>query len=148
MDPDIAGAEVARVLRTGGVFGLLWSGPDRQVGWVGDLLGRTGRPSSAEDPPVADHLARRRTLALPGHLGFTERETTVVRFNLTLDLDDLAGLAGTYSMVIVGGDRDARVREVRELARRHPEVGDGPVELPMVCRCWRVYRAEGPRPVG
>src|ERR1039458_4149713 len=56
MDPEAAGAEVARVLRVGGVFGLLWSGPDRRVDWVSDLLGRR-RVDGSEDG--AEHRQRR-----------------------------------------------------------------------------------------
>jgi len=146
MDPAITGAEVARVLRTGGVFGLLWSGPDRQVEWVSDVLGRRRRPDGQD----GGEFRRRRTMALPEHLPFTEPETTVVRFSLTVDLDDLAGLSGTFSVVIVGGgaERDARMEAVRDRARARPEIGEGRVELPMVCRCWRAYRTEGSTEAG
>ncbi|MGH9047805.1 MAG: class I SAM-dependent methyltransferase [Acidimicrobiales bacterium] len=141
MDPALAGAEVARVLRPGGVFGLLWSGPDRRVSWVNDVIRRRRRT-------LADHgdHRQRRTMVLTHELPFSTPETTVIRFSLTMDLDDLAGLSGTYSVVILGGgsERDARIAAVRERARLHPEIGDGPVELPMVCRCWRAYRTEGP----
>jgi SAM-dependent methyltransferase len=145
MDPALAGAEVARVLAEGGVFGLLWSGPDRSVPWVADLLGRRrdwpGR--AGEDP---SEFARRRTMALPPELPFTEPETTVIRFSRTVDVDDLAGLSGTFSVVIVGGgrEREARIEAVRERARANPAVGEGPIELPMACRCWRAFRTGGP----
>ena len=141
MDPAIAGADVARVLRVGGVFGLLWSGPDRRVDWVADLLGR--RRSREWGDWAAQR--RRRTMVLPEHLPFTERETTVVEFALTANVDDLAGLSGTFSIAILGGgpERDARVEAVRERARTHPALEEGTVELPMACRCWRTYRTEG-----
>jgi SAM-dependent methyltransferase len=140
MDPAIASAEVARVLRPGGVFGLLWSGPDRTVPWVADVLGRR-RPPQVQGPNAFEHR-RSRTMVLPDSLPFGERETTVIRFTTPVDLDDLSGLSGTFSVVILGGgsERDARIRAVRERARAHPEVGDGPVDLPMVCRCWRTVR--------
>ena len=142
MDPAIASAEVARVLRVGGVFGLLWSGPDRQVPWVSDLLPR--RTQGSEDG--SDHV-RRHSMVLPQQLAFSDVETRIVRFNVPVDLDDLAGLSGTYSVVIVGGDaeRDAAIEAVRERARAHPEVQEGQVELPMVCRCSRAVRIEEPR---
>jgi SAM-dependent methyltransferase len=140
MDPALASAEVARVLVVGGVFGLLWSGPDRGVEWVGDVLGRRRRPGTED----GEGFRRRRTMTLPPDLAFTEPETTVVRFSVTADLDDLAGLSGTFSVAIVGGgpERDARIAAVRERARAHPDIGEGPVELPMVCRCWRAVRTE------
>jgi SAM-dependent methyltransferase len=140
MDPAVAGAEVARVLRPGGVFGLLWSGPDRQVPWVADVLGRRREGTSA-----GSDQRRRRTMVLPDELPFSEPETTVVRFSRSADLDDLAGLSGTFSVAILGGgpEREARIAAVRERARSRPEIGEGPVELPMVCRCWRALRTEG-----
>ena len=43
MDTDQTVAEVGRVLRSGGVFGVIRNGPDRPVGWVTELLGARGR---------------------------------------------------------------------------------------------------------
>ena len=72
----------------------------------------------------------------------------MLRFSRPASRDDLAGLSGTFSVVILGGGpaRDARVDAVRERARLHPEIAEGHVELPMVCRCWRTYRTDGPVP--
>jgi len=142
MDPVLAGAEVARVLRVGGTFGLLWSGPDRRVPWVADLFGRRSAPPVGDD---TDHRARR-AMMLAASLPFSEPETTVIWTRRTISLDDLAGLAGTYSVVIVAGqsERQARMDLVRDRARS--VFGQGPVELPMACRCWRAFRTEGPVP--
>src|SRR5579863_3056278 len=38
VDEGRATAEVARVLRPGGVLGLLWNGPDRSQRWLAELL--------------------------------------------------------------------------------------------------------------
>jgi SAM-dependent methyltransferase len=144
MDPDVAGAEVARVLRPGGVFGLLWSGPDRQVPWISAIL-----PTRRSAPADQANHRRRRTMVLGDRLPFGEPETTLVRFMRMADLDDLAGLSGTYSVVILGGgpERDARIAAARErAATARPDSLDGPVELPMVCRCWRAYRTDAPPP--
>ena len=145
MDPAIAGADVARVLRVGGVFGLLWSGPDRRVEWVADLLGRRRSREWGDGAAQRQRQRQRRTMVLPAHLPFTERETTVVEFAIAANVDDLAGLSGTFSVAIVGGgpERDARIEAVRERARTHPALEEGTVELPMACRCWRAYRTEG-----
>jgi SAM-dependent methyltransferase len=144
MEPDTAGADVARVLRVGGAFGLLWTGPDRRLDWVCDLLGRR-RFQGIQD----DGHRRRRTMVLPANLPFSEPETKVVEFGITADADDLAGLSGTYSVAIVGGGpgRHARIEAARARARAHPALRGGSVELPMVCRCWRAFRTEDRSPV-
>jgi len=141
MDPVAAGGEVARVLRPGGVFGLLWSGPDRDLPWVADLLARRRAPL-AERGDRGQHR-RRRTMVLSAGLPFSNRETTVFRFSRLFDLDELAGLAGTYSVVILGAgsERTARMTQIRERAERL--FGPGPVTVPMVCRCWRAFRLPG-----
>jgi SAM-dependent methyltransferase len=141
MDPAVAGAEVARVLRPGGVFGLLWSGPDRGLPWVAELLARP-RPRTTTPGDPAEHR-RRRTMVLPPDLPFARPESTLIRFSRPFDLDELAGLGGTYSVVILGAGaaRTARMSEIRERARRL--FGNGPVTVPMVCRCWRTVRLAG-----
>ncbi len=142
MDPDLAGAEVARVLAPGGVFGLLWNGPDRRVPWVAEVL-PTGRFVGTVE---GDHQ-RRRTMVLDPALPFGEPETTVLRWATPADLDQLAGLAGTFSVAIVGGEdeRDARVASARERAARvRPDSTAGPIDLPMACRCWRATRTGAP----
>ncbi|HXW39041.1 MAG TPA: class I SAM-dependent methyltransferase, partial [Acidimicrobiales bacterium] len=77
MDPDLAGTEVARVLHPGGVFGLLWSGPDRRVPWVSEILQRR-RFTRVGNP--GDHR-RRRAMVLSEQLPFSEPESTLVRFS-------------------------------------------------------------------
>jgi len=134
MDPEKAGAEVARVLHPGGAFGLLWSGPDRRVPWVAALLGAPGRDRGDR---VAH--AQRRTMVLAPELPFAERETQVFAFHKTFQPDELVGLAGTYSVAIVSSEQRQRRRDaVSAMVREH--FGNRPVEVPMVCRCWRTTR--------
>jgi SAM-dependent methyltransferase len=67
MDPAVAVPEVARVLRPGGVFGLLWNGPDRRVEWVSELLQRRRdfeRPARDAEPGT-----RRAVPGARGHRG-------------------------------------------------------------------------------
>ena len=51
MDPDRTVAEVGRVLRPGGVLGVIWNGADRSIDWVAELLG-TRDPSPGDGGTV------------------------------------------------------------------------------------------------
>jgi SAM-dependent methyltransferase len=135
MDPDRTVAELGRVLRSGGVFGVIWNGADRSVEWVAELLG-------TRDPSPGDRNNRgsRHRFELPPGSPFVDLETTVIVGSKGLTREELVGLAGTYSsMITMPPDR-----QVQELARIRQVagsvVGGDVVELPMSCRCWRVVR--------
>ncbi len=135
MDPDRTVAELGRVLRSGGVFGVIWNGADRSVEWVAELLG-------TRDPSPGDRNNRRsrHRFELPPGSPFVDLETTVIVWSRTLTDEELVGLAGTYSsMITMPPDRQeqelARIRRVAGSV-----VGGDGVELPMSCRCWRVVR--------
>ena len=132
MDPDKTVAEVGRVLRSGGVFGVIRNGPDRSVDWVSGLLG--GRYRS---PAEEKERAHRHRLELSPQAPFADLENCSIRWSLPMNRDELVGLAGTYSSTIVMApdqrERElARVREAVESA-----VGLDGVVMPMLCRCWR-----------
>jgi SAM-dependent methyltransferase len=149
MDPAVAVPEVARVLRAGGVFGLLWNGPDRRVEWVSELLQRR---HDFERPARDAALRGRPRWAAPDlapDAPFGNPEATVVRWSRRAGPEDLAGLAGTYSSVITFGPgrRQTVAARTTDLVSRHPELfRDGSVELPFACRCWRAVRSADPAP--
>ncbi|MGD1012187.1 MAG: class I SAM-dependent methyltransferase [Acidimicrobiales bacterium] len=137
MDLDLSVPEIARVLRPGGRLGVLWSGPDRSVTWVAELLG--GGELANE---TRHRSSRHRVELVPGG-PFADPETTVIRWAMSMTREDLVGLAGTYSAVITRppGERKWFLGRVEQLAMKH--LGPSPgatIEVPMRCRCWRAER--------
>ncbi len=135
MNPEQTIAEIGRLLRPGGVLGVIWNGADRSVEWVAELLG-TRDPSPGDD----DRRARHR-FELPPHSPFAGIEENVVNWSMPMMQEQLVGLAGTYSSMITMSP-DRRERElVRIEAAASSVAGEGEVETPMSCRCWRAVRS-------
>jgi SAM-dependent methyltransferase len=136
MDPELTIAEVGRVLSPGGVMGVVWSGPDRSVEWVGSVLGH-------RDPSPGESVRRNRRLELPVGSPFEGLDTRLLHWSLSLTREQLIGLAGTYSSVITMTEEE-RVAEgdrIEEQMGNIPGLGNGPVVgLPMSTRCWRAVR--------
>jgi SAM-dependent methyltransferase len=134
MNPEHTITEIGRVLRSGGVLGVLWNGADRSVGWVAELLG-------TRDPSPGDRDRRtRHRFELPPRSPFVGIEGNVVRWSMTMTREELVGLAGTYSSMITMSS-DLRERELARIrAAASSMAGDGEVEIPMTCRCWRAVR--------
>jgi SAM-dependent methyltransferase len=138
LDADLAVPEVARVLRPGGVLGVVWNGPMRRVDWVSQLLGRDG-------PTATDRSGPRRELIIPDLLPFSEPESRVIEWSLPRTPSELIGLAGTYSRVITlaSQDRLSVARRAAELVESHPLLRNrARIDLPMTARCWKAVRLE------
>jgi len=164
MDPALTVPEVGRILRPGGRLGVLWNGPARDVPWVAELLGRRQRSADREGdrrplapgeerPPPGPASQRGSTdpegergrlrVVLPEGAPFTSPETTVIAWSKPTTGEELVGLAGTYSRVIIRPDeeRAALLTRAQELAAAHPALAGGAtIDLPMGCRCWRATR--------
>ncbi len=135
MDPDRTVTEVGRVVRPGGVFGVIRNGVDRTVGWVSELLGDGARLAGDRS-----ERERRHGLELPPQSPFVELDRCLIRWSLPLTRDELVGLAGTYSSTIVMPP-DQREQELARVRTAATAVVDGEVvEMPMLCRCWRAVR--------
>jgi SAM-dependent methyltransferase len=126
-DHDRAAAEFARVLRPDGRLVVLWNGVDYpSAEWLADLRRRVGA-RTAGDPS-------RRAVDLPDPLPFTVPTTDIHRWTWHRTPDEIAGLLGTYSGVLVDDPsaRDGLIDQVRSVALEHAV--DGTVALPMACR--------------
>lgn len=135
-------AEAARILRPGGVMGLLWTGPDRKIPWVAQLM-TGGVPLSDEDRRRNDEERfRRHRPELPSGAPFTAPEVRVFRSSLRVTPEDLVGLWGTYSVAIVlePQEREEVRRRVEQFVGSDVPFEDGYAELPMGCVVWRAYR--------
>jgi SAM-dependent methyltransferase len=113
--------EVGRVLVPGGTLAVMWSGPDPDAGLIAQaqaLLGGDGdaavpgldAQSQAElSAAMQDQNALPQVLEIPLGLPFDQPEQTVVTWDVALTADDLIGLLGTFSWVILMED-EARQR--------------------------------------
>lgn len=127
VDPVAASAEVARVLRPGGVLALLWNVRDESMEWVA-ALSRTIGSSIAEEfdtvqPPLAEPLRR------DAYAEFT--------WVNSLDRGQLVAMVASRSYVIAmpAAERAALLASVDELIDTHPQLaGRERFELPYLTR--------------
>jgi SAM-dependent methyltransferase len=108
VDEERAAPEVARVLRSGGCFSLLWNGPDRNVEWMRSLW-EGGKALGEEETQAVDTQRRERhVVTLPPDSPFAEPERWSTRWTVPMTKEELVGLAATYSRVIT---MDAALRQ-------------------------------------
>jgi SAM-dependent methyltransferase len=144
MDPERAVPEIARVLRDGGRFGLIWTSRDREVGWVRELsrlrepdwATRTEEPDDRGRPRV-----RHRDITLPDSAPFGTAEIAEFAFRRVMTVSDFVAMLGTYSGLITASpqQREAGLARARAaLEQRFP--GADEIEVPMRSLCWRADR--------
>jgi SAM-dependent methyltransferase len=142
LDHERAWPELARVVRPGGTFSVISSGPDRSVAWVEAVLGHAGSdqgPGDAGDRPDG----RRWHVELPAGTSFSLVEERTFTAVVPYEVADLPGLAASYSRVIVlpAPERRAVRAEVAARAAARPELAAATtVDLPLRCRVWRAVR--------
>jgi SAM-dependent methyltransferase len=148
LDPDLAWPELARVIQPGGVLSVLWSGPDRDVPWVAEVLGHrrvdgmgTGDAEKGDDEKGA--RGRRRHIDVPSHIPFAQPERRVFLATVPFAVADMPGLAASYSgiRVLPEEERLSVMREVASRAAARPELAGPSVDLPLRCLVWRAVRS-------
>lgn len=152
MDPVPTLLEVGRVLVPGGTIATVWSGPDPDSGLIaqarallsGDEAAAIDDRSQTElSAALNDRSSLVQALEIPPGVPFDQPERTVITWGVALNADELIGLLGTMSWVILMED-EARVR-LFETARRVLRdmlgvSGDVTVDLPYRAEVWRARR--------
>ncbi len=135
-----------------GTIAAVWSGPDPDSGLVAQaqalLSGDDGAAiddqSQAElSAALNDRSTLVQALEIPPGVPFDQPERTVITWDVALNAEELIGLLGTFSWVILMED-DARVRlfeTTRRVLRDMLGVsGDVTVDMPYRAEVWKARR--------
>ena len=129
IDPDRAVPEIARVLRDGGRFGVIWTSRDRGSGWLREF--DLARQQASADPDAGARPGHHE-VALPEGSPFVRIETRSFAFSRSMTIDEFVDMYATYSRLITASPQDRAV----ELARARDAVRE---RFP---RCRRDRRAD------
>jgi SAM-dependent methyltransferase len=151
LDPARAVPEIARVLRSGGRLGVIWTSRDRQEDWVAelDLLRLPGISGPDVDPgeprtvhEVRAQLDRHHSVTLPDGAEFGNVAVASFGYTRTVTVGDVVEWLATNSAFITASaaDRAAGLARCRA-ALLEVTGGAEVVEMPMRSWCWRADRA-------
>ncbi|MEE1742646.1 class I SAM-dependent methyltransferase [Streptomyces sp. BE147] len=144
MDPQRAVPEIARVLRGGGTFGVLWNHRDVSVPWVAELDRFTRALRARESGGDAAAQAPGRNVPDPptGTL-FSPLVEMRMTWSMPVTAEEIVGLLGTDAGAIAlsAQARQAVDEQVARYARDELGLsGDRKIELPVACRALRTTR--------
>lgn len=134
-DPEPAMAEIARVLRPGGVVAALWNADDDQVEWVAELDKVSRSSVNTKDLLVNNDLR------LP-HPRFSAPEEQVFPHSQRRTAESLVATISTHSHVLVAPDdeRAELVADVLTYLKSRPETATGEFDLPLTTLVRRQVR--------
>lgn len=144
-DMAVAGPEIARVLRPGGILAGLWNVMDDRVDWIAGLERVSG--SAAIGP--RDTLSSWRTATAEMHLPktgvdarFGSPEQAEFPHGQRRTADSLVATLGTRAgmLVMPGHEQQATLGRIRAFLASRPETADGEFTLPMLTGVLRVRR--------
>jgi SAM-dependent methyltransferase len=135
VDPDAASAELGRVVRPGGVLGLVWNIRDEREPWVA-ALGAIMHGSDAERM-IGEGGVR---VAAP----FGPLVERTVAWSMPRTPDEILAMAASRSYLIAmpGEERAAVLDRIRQLLATHPATaGRARIDLPYVTHAFRAVRS-------
>jgi SAM-dependent methyltransferase len=136
-DHEVALAEIARVLRPGGVLALVWNARDEGIPWVrklGTIIGSSDNRTDLADPVTESPY-------------FGPVEQREFRFWQSLRRDELFDLVRSRSYVAVLDD-ERREELLTRVGALYDDYGRGPdgMQLPYLTRCYRAVVESAPPP--
>ncbi|TCO59337.1 class I SAM-dependent methyltransferase [Actinocrispum wychmicini] len=144
MDPRRAMPEIARVLRGGGTFGVLWNHRDLSVSWVADLDRFTRAQRVRESGRgVAAQAPSRDVMDPPTGSLFSPLVELRLTWSMPVTAEEIVGLMGTDASAIALSTEARHAVDERVAGYLRAELGlsgDRTIDLPMACRCLRTTR--------
>ena len=140
VDAEQATSEIARVLRNGGRFGVIWTGRDREADWLRPEEWFTESGVDRDRDWARSNIGQRES-ALPAGGTFTNIDTRTFLFTQAMTPADLVEMLATHSRIIASpaaAQQRGRARAIAAISDLFPAAST--IDVPMRSRCWRADR--------